>query len=163
MRSHILSQVATGCVWALMGSGVTYVLLTRNPEEEVPAEAAPVRAEADAQVTVIADARQTLLFETTMADVLGRVASIREFERAPGTGSTAHRHPGSHTFGYVLEGTYEVRVGDGELRRLGPGETFYEPPGALHAVSRNGSFTEPVRYLVITVSDPTLPARVPEP
>jgi len=103
-----------------------------------------------------------LLFETTMDDVLGRVAMVRAFERPPGTGGTPHRHPGSHTFGYVLEGTYEVQVDDGPLQRLRAGETFYEPPGALHAVSRNGSSTDAVRYLVFTVSDPTLPATVPE-
>jgi hypothetical protein len=37
-----------------------------------------------------------------------------------------------------------------------------EAPGALHAVSRNGSKTEPVKYLVIQVSDPTKPQTVPE-
>lgn len=110
----------------------------------------------------ITDALQTVLFETTLNDLLGRVAMIREFERAPGTGGTPHRHPGSHTFGYVLEGTYEVQVDDGPLQRLGPGETFYEYPGALHAVSRNGSPTDVVRYLVFTISDTTLPATVPE-
>jgi quercetin dioxygenase-like cupin family protein len=104
-----------------------------------------------------------VLFETTMTDVLGRVASVRAFERAPGTGGTPHRHPGSHTFGYVLEGTYEVQVDDGPVQRLGPGEVFYEYPGALHAVSRNGSATQPLRYLVFQVSDPTLPATVQEP
>jgi len=103
-----------------------------------------------------------LLFETTMEDVLGRVATVRVLERPPGSGGTPHRHPGSHTFGYVLEGTYEVQVDDGPLQRLEPGETFYESPGALHAVSRNGSSTEAVRYLVFTVSDPTLPATVQE-
>jgi quercetin dioxygenase-like cupin family protein len=62
----------------------------------------------------------------------------------------------------VLEGTYEVKVGDGPLQKLGPGETFYEPPGALHAVSRNGSSTQAVKYLVIQISDPTKPQTVPE-
>ena len=62
----------------------------------------------------------------------------------------------------MLEGTYEVRIGDGPVRRLSPGETFYEPPGALHAVSRNGSSTQPVKYLVISVSDPTKPQTVQE-
>ena len=82
--------------------------------------------------------------------------------RSPGNGSDAHRHPGSHTFGYILEGSYEVKINDGPLRKLGPGDTFYEPPGALHAVSRNGSATEVVKYLVIQVSDPTKPATVNE-
>jgi quercetin dioxygenase-like cupin family protein len=94
--------------------------------------------------------------------VLGRVVTIRRTERDPGNGSDPHRHPGSHTFGYVLEGTYEVKVDDGPLQKLGPGGTFYEPPGSLHAVSRNGSSTQPVKYLVIQISDPTKPQTVPE-
>jgi quercetin dioxygenase-like cupin family protein len=55
-----------------------------------------------------------------------------------------------------------VKVGDDPLQKLGPGGVFYEAPGALHAVSRNGSKTEPVKYLVIQVSDPTKPLTVPE-
>jgi len=39
---------------------------------------------------------------------------------------------------------------------------FYEAPGQLHAVSRNGSTKEVVKYLVIQVSDPTKPATVME-
>ena len=35
-----------------------------------------------------------------------------------------------------------------------PGEVFYEAPNALHAVSCNASKTEPLKYLVIQVSDP---------
>jgi quercetin dioxygenase-like cupin family protein len=148
------------CIALVVGSSVTYVSLT-SPT----AEAATVRnerASARASSRTQAQAQQTLLFETTMEDVLGRVVAIREFERAPGTGGTPHRHPGSHTFGYVLEGTYEVQVDDGPVQRLGPGETFYERPGSLHAISRNGSDREVVRYLVLTVSDPSLPATVPE-
>jgi quercetin dioxygenase-like cupin family protein len=107
--------------------------------------------------------RQTELFRTTMNDVLGRVVTIRRTERAPGNGSVPHRHPGSHTFGYILEGAYEVKINDGPLQKLGPGETFYEPPGALHAVSRNASSAQSLKYLVIQVSDPTKPATVNEP
>ena len=153
MQSHVL----TGLAAALVGSGVTYLSLAGTAEAASP-EDAPLQTAPANQA-----AAQTTLFETTMQDVLGRVLAIRAFERPPGTGGTPHRHPGSHTLGYVLEGTYEVQVDDGPVRRLGPGETFYEYPGALHAVSRNGSSTEPVRYLVVTVSDPTLPATVQEP
>jgi quercetin dioxygenase-like cupin family protein len=155
MMSNLFSHVASGCVAALVGSGVTYMSLTRSPEQMPPQTA-------EVQGVTVGSASQTVLFETTMDDVLGRVAMIREFERGPGLEGTPHRHPGNHTFGYVLEGTYEVRVDDGPLLRLGPGETFYEAPGALHAVSRNPSLTEPVRYLVFTVSDTTLPATVPD-
>ena len=158
--NKVIAHALSTSIALVVGSSVTYVSLTSPP-----AEAADVRTESAAAPTsdqTQAQALQTLLFETTMDDVLGRVVAIREFERAPGTGGTPHRHPGRHPFGYVLEGTYEVLVDDGPVQRLGPGETFYERPGSLHAVSRNGSDREVVRYLVFTVSDPTLPATVPE-
>jgi mannose-6-phosphate isomerase-like protein (cupin superfamily) len=73
------------------------------------------------------------------------------------------RHPGSHTVGYILEGTYEVKIDDGPVRTLKAGEVFYEYPNALHAISRNPSSTEKLKYLIIQVSDPTKPATVQEP
>jgi quercetin dioxygenase-like cupin family protein len=106
--------------------------------------------------------RSTELFNRVMDDVLGRRLTVRLTERDPGNGSAAHRHPGSHTVGYILEGTYEVKIDDGPVRVLKPGEVFYEAPNALHAVSRNASTTAPLKYLVIQVSDPAKPATVPE-
>jgi quercetin dioxygenase-like cupin family protein len=141
----------------LLASSVTYLTLAGWPESMSPS-----RAHAQSQPAASTGARQTELFKTTMKDVLDRVVTIRRTERDPGNGSGPHRHPGSHTFGYVLEGIYEVKVDDGPLQKLGPGETFYEPPGALHAVSRNGSSTQAVKYLVIQISDPTKPQTVPE-
>jgi quercetin dioxygenase-like cupin family protein len=106
--------------------------------------------------------RSTELFNKVMDDVLGRRFTVRLTERDPGNGSPAHRHPGSHTVGYILEGTYEVKIDDGSLRTLRPGDVFYEAPNALHAISRNASTTTPLKYLVIQVSDPAKPATVPE-
>ena len=106
--------------------------------------------------------RSTELFNHVMDDVLGRRLTVRLTERDPGNGSAAHRHPGSHTVGYILEGNYEVKINDGPVQTLKSGDVFYEPPNALHAISRNASATQPLRYLVIQVSDPTKPATVPE-
>ena len=157
MKKSILSYAVFGGATAVLASGATCLALAGWPQLLLPAQ-----AHAQSKPPAGTGARQTELFKTTMNDVMGRVVSIRRFERDPGTGSGPHRHPGSHTLGYVLEGVYEVKVDDGPLQRLGPGETFYEPPNALHAVSRNGSDTQPVKYLVIQVSDPTKPATVPE-
>jgi len=154
MRKTVLSHAAFGSCTALLAAFLTWLALAGWPPALTPAHA---------QAQPAAGARQIDLFKTTMNDVMGRVVTIRRTEREPGNGSGPHRHPGSHTFGYVLEGTYEVKIDDGPLQRLGPGETFYEPPNALHAVSRNGSATQPVKYLVIQVTDPTKPATVAEP
>src|SRR5262249_50472777 len=91
--------------------------------------------------------KTTELFNQVMEDVLGRRLTVRLTERDPGNGSPAHRHPGSHTVSYILECIYEVKIDDGPVRTLRPGEVFYEAPNALHAVSRNASATAPVKYL----------------
>src|SRR6266545_6134175 len=106
--------------------------------------------------------RSTELFNRVMDDVLGRRLTVRLTERDPGNGSAAHRHPGSHTVGYILEGTYQVKVDDGPVQTLKPGEVFYEAPNALHAISRNASTTQKLKYLVIQVYDPSKPGTVPE-
>jgi quercetin dioxygenase-like cupin family protein len=155
MNKSVVSHAAVGVAAAVIASFSTYVILHG---------AAPSFSEAHAQApAAVPGLRQTELFRTTMNDVLGRVVTIRRTERDPGTGSPAHRHPGSHTFGYILEGAYEVKIDDGPVRKLGPGEVFYEAPNALHAVSRNASSAQPLKYLVIQVSDLTKPATVPEP
>jgi quercetin dioxygenase-like cupin family protein len=154
MKKSVISHAVFGGATALLASFVTWLALAPGSMSLLEAHAQTPPANTAA--------RQAELFKTTMNDVLGRVVTIRRLERDAGTGSGPHRHPGSHTFGYVLEGSYEVKVGDGPLQKLGPGGTFYEPPGALHAVSRNGSSTQPVKYLVIQVSDPTQPQTVPE-
>jgi quercetin dioxygenase-like cupin family protein len=101
------------------------------------------------------------LVKTAMPEI-GREMRIRVTERDPGNASAPHRHPCCHTFGYVLEGTYEFKVNDEPARQLKAGDTFYEPPGGLHAVSRNPSATDKVRYLIIQVADPGKEATIAE-
>jgi quercetin dioxygenase-like cupin family protein len=104
--------------------------------------------------------RITEVFTKAMEDV-GREMRIRLSERDPGNSSPAHRHPCCHTFGYVLEGTYEFKVDNEPMRLLKAGEVFYEPPNSVHAVSRNPSAIDKVKYLVIQVADPSKPATEP--
>src|SRR5213593_2734921 len=49
-----------------------------------------------------------------------------------------HRHPAG-AYVYVTEGSVLFGVDTLEPIVLETGESFYEPPGALHAVSRNAS------------------------
>ena len=83
-------------------------------------------------------------------------------ERAPASASPPHRHPGHHTFGYVLEGTYEFAIDRGQPRLLKAGDTFYEPPTAVHSTSRNPSTDQRVKLLVFMVADQKNPTTVPE-
>jgi quercetin dioxygenase-like cupin family protein len=54
----------------------------------------------------------------------------------PGKSGLAHRHPGPG-FVYVAEGEYELGIDDQPTKIFKAGETFYEPTGCLHRVSKN--------------------------
>ena len=63
-------------------------------------------------------------------------ATAVEVTLEPGQASAAHRHPGP-VLGYVIEGEYEWAIDDQPAKVLKAGETFYEPTGCLHRVSRS--------------------------
>lgn len=104
----------------------------------------------------------TTLMTQPLADFPGREVRITLLDRVPGDAGAPHRHPGHHTFGYVVEGRYELGVDNGPTRILKAGDTFYEPPGALHSVSKNASPDEPLKIVVFMVADQSKPSTVPE-
>ena len=63
-------------------------------------------------------------------------ATVVEVTIEPGQAGLPHRHPGS-AIGYVVEGEYELGIDDQPSRVVKAGETFYEPAGCLHRVSKN--------------------------
>ncbi len=77
-------------------------------------------------------------------------ATTVEVTLGPGQASAPHRHPGP-VFGYVIEGEYEWAIDDNKARTLKTGDTFYEPTGCLHRVSRNPSQTGTTRVLAVVL------------
>ena len=150
-RGTLLSYAAVASFAAISAALVTYMFMIGQPGVLTPSTA---QAQAAGQ-----SSKEVM---TQVLSDLAREMRISVTERDPGNGSAPHRHPGHHTFGYILEGTYEVKIDDGPVRQLKPGESFYEPPGSLHAVSRNPSSDSVVKYLVIQVGDPTKPRTVPQ-
>src|ERR1700716_3967299 len=102
------------------------------------------------------------LLTQPLADLLGGEGrrSLRDGEQ--GASSPRHRHPGHHTFGYVIEGTYEFAVNGEPSRMLKAGDTFYEPPTAIHSISRNPSPDKRTKILVFMVADQKNPSTVAE-
>ena len=54
--------------------------------------------------------RVTALMKQAIAEFPGHEVTMITLDIAPGGGSAPHRHPGHHTFGYILEGTYKIKV-----------------------------------------------------
>ena len=73
-----------------------------------------------------------------------------EVSFGPGQGGTSHRHPGS-AFVYVIEGTYELGIDDQPTKIYKAGETFQEPLGCLHRVSRNPASTGNTKLVAVVL------------
>jgi quercetin dioxygenase-like cupin family protein len=104
----------------------------------------------------------TALMKQVLADLPGREVVMVTLDIPPGGGSPPHRHPGHHIFGYVLEGSYKLKLDQGPETILTKGQTFYEAPGQLHAMSANASQTEPAKVLAVIVAESGKPITVPE-
>ena len=90
-------------------------------------------------------------------------ATTVELTMEPGQESAPHRHPGP-VFGYVLEGEYEWAIDDQPAKVLKAGDTFYEPTGCLHRVSKNPSEKGKTRVLAVVLHPRDAKAiAVPEP
>ena len=77
-------------------------------------------------------------------------ATTVEVTLGPGESGAPHRHPGP-AFGYVLEGEYEWAIDDNPAKVRKAGDTFYEPTGCLHRVSRNPAANGNTRVLAVVL------------
>jgi quercetin dioxygenase-like cupin family protein len=112
------------------------------------AMAAPAAAHGASSETVVPR------FDQAIPNIPGKSLVAVEVDYAPGQASRPHRHAKSaFIFAYVLSGAIESKVNDGETRIFKAGESWSEPPGATHAISRNASKTRPAKLLAIFVVD----------
>ncbi|MGB9352261.1 MAG: cupin domain-containing protein [Pseudolabrys sp.] len=92
-------------------------------------------------------------FEAAIPNIPGKSLIAVEVDYAPGAASVPHTHAKSaFIYAYVISGAIESKVND-ETRIYRAGESWSEPPGAIHPVSRNASKTEPAKLLAVFVLD----------
>ncbi len=127
-----VSAIALGAALGAAG-----VVLAGRAEPETRAPTVTKLAERDIEEAVDGKAAKVVVVEVA---------------HGPGVVGSPHRHPGP-VFGYVLEGEYELNLGDQPPRRLKAGDTFYEPTGILHGASRNPSVKTPTRLLAVMLMD----------
>jgi len=78
------------------------------------------------------------------------VQAIRVDYKPGGFTHGTHRHPAG-AYVYVIDGSVVFEIDDGDPVVLKAGESFYEPPGALHSVSRNASEDLPASLIAFFV------------
>jgi quercetin dioxygenase-like cupin family protein len=92
--------------------------------------------------------RVTPVLDFPSRDGLAVQAARVDYE--PGGFSRVHRHPAG-AYVYVIDGSVIFGIDDREPVVLKAGDSFYEPPGALHRVSRNASQELPASLLAFFV------------
>jgi quercetin dioxygenase-like cupin family protein len=93
------------------------------------------------RIWIVAD---TMTFKATGESTGGNLMLLENLT-APGGGPPPHVHTGEDEFFYVLDGSFEIRIGD-QLHAVGPGGFAYVPRGTVHSF-RNTAKT-PSRILV---------------
>jgi quercetin dioxygenase-like cupin family protein len=138
-----LASVRIGCVGAI-AIAVGPAIVLRAAAQEKPAQRSRV---------AIAQALPAM-------DGSHLEATVVEVEYEPGGMSATHRHP-CPVIGYVLEGSVRMQVKGQPERTYSAGETFFETPADVHAVSANGSRDKTARFLAYFVCDHKTPLSIP--
>src|SRR5215472_11692905 len=80
-----------------------------------------------------------------------RDISLVEVIYPPETGSPPHMHVNG-VMAFVVSGVIASQVGNAPEQIYRAGEAWWEPPGAVHRISRNASATEPATLLAIYIA-----------
>jgi quercetin dioxygenase-like cupin family protein len=83
-------------------------------------------------------------------------ATLVEVYYGPGEASPPHSHPCA-VVGYVVQGAIRTQVKGEPLALYKAGESFYEAPNRVHAVSANASSSEPAKFVAYFVCDHEAP------
>lgn len=92
------------------------------------------------------------LSRNALPNIPGKELIAVEVLFPPGVASPPHTHP-AFVYAYVLSGEIVSAVGSEKPRLYRAGESWHEPPGADHRVTRNPSKRMPARLLVVFIAD----------
>ncbi|BBP77431.1 cupin domain-containing protein [Pseudomonas gingeri NCPPB 3146 = LMG 5327] len=94
----------------------------------------------------------TVLQEHPLLNAPGKKAMMLTVDYLPGQSSIAHKHQGT-AMAYVLEGEITSQVKGEQAITYKAGQSWYEPAGSEHLVSKNASDKKPARLLVFMFMD----------
>ena len=107
-------------------------------------------ADAQQQATSHAGTRRHVIRQELPGEPL-RDISLIEVIYPPATGSPPHLHANG-VMAFVVSGTIVSKVGEGPEQTYHAGDAWWEPPGAIHRVSRNPSSVEQATLLAIYIA-----------
>jgi len=93
-----------------------------------------------------------LISSNALPDLPGKKVTVVRVTYGPGGFTPPHRHAGTVT-AYITKGQIRSQLKGGPLEIFDVGQSFFEPPGAIHLVSANASNTDWAELIAIFVAD----------
>ena len=87
-----------------------------------------------------------------LPDMPGKRVTVVRVTYGPGGFTPPHRHAGTVT-AYITKGQIRSQLKGGPVEVFDVGQSFFEPPGAIHLVSANASNTDWAELIAIFVAD----------
>jgi quercetin dioxygenase-like cupin family protein len=91
--------------------------------------------------------RRTLLCASPVESLPEWETRLYLIEYGPGADGSGHYHPVAGV-GYMLSGTILSAFGNDSAIAIHEGESFVDAAHEMHAVSKNASETEPLRFVI---------------
>ena len=93
-----------------------------------------------------------LISSNALPDLPGKRVTVVRVTYGPGGFTLPHRHAGTVT-AYITKGQIRSQLKGGPVEIFDVGQSFFEPPGAIHLVSANASNTDWAELIAVFVAD----------
>jgi quercetin dioxygenase-like cupin family protein len=87
-----------------------------------------------------------------LPDLPGKKVTVVRVTYGPGGFTPPHRHAGTVT-AYITKGQIRSQLKGGPVEIFDVGQSFFEPPGAIHLVSANASNIDWAELIAVFVAD----------
>ncbi|TPM36938.1 cupin domain-containing protein [Mesorhizobium sp. B2-3-4] len=143
--SAVAVLFALAAKWAGPGlTGVVPVGVESHMNMDGAAEGSPAAARPKTVITPVSCEK--------LPNVPGKSITTVVVAFPPNAYTPRHRHPGSVS-AFVLKGTLRSQLAGGPVGTYTQGQTWFEPPGAIHLFAENASTTEPAELLATFIAD----------
>ena len=140
-----LLVVATAIVFAVLGARA--LSATVEAISEFPLPICMTDASSGSSLNKV-----ELVTSHALPNVPGKRVTIVRVTYGPGGFTPPHYHAGTVT-AYVTKGQIRSQLQGGPVEIFDVGQSFFEPPGAIHLVSANASSTDWAELIAVFVAD----------
>jgi quercetin dioxygenase-like cupin family protein len=145
VRLRLSLVVATAIVFAVVGARALQVKMDAISEFPLPLCAADTSSGSSGN-------KVELISSHALPDIPGKRVTIVRVTYGPGGFTPPHRHAGTVT-AYITKGQIRSQLQGGPVEIFDVGQSFFEPPGAIHLVSANASNTDWAELIAVFVAD----------